>query len=234
MMGLFFTGTDTAVGKTFITANVARLLRRQGCSVQVCKPVATGANWVDGRWLSDDTVCLADAAGMSGAWDEVTPWSFPEPAAPPVAARLQGVTLTLAEMVEAVSARSRPNGMLLVEGVGGLLCPLTEHELVADLAAALALPLIVVARRSLGTLNHTLLTLDSARQRGLAVAGVIVNETELPQGIAAQTNVEELRRRIDVPVLAVVPYQTRIAPDDVPALAAIDWRDLAAGRGPPR
>ena len=179
---------------------------------------------MDGRWLSDDTIQLAEAAGTS--CDEVTPWAFPEPAAPPVAARLQGVSLALADIVEAVRARSRTGGVLLVEGVGGLLCPLTEHETVADLAAALALPMIVVARRSLGTLNHTLLTLESARRRGLSLAGVIVNETEPAEGTAAQTNVEELQRRIDVPLLAVVPHQTRSAPEDVPALAAIDWHRL--------
>ena len=223
---MFFTGTDTAVGKTFITASVARLLRRLGQSVQVCKPVATGANWVDGRWLCDDTVRLAEAAGMSSAWDVVTPWSFPEPAAPPVAARRHGVALALTDIVEAVEARLLLDAVLLLEGVGGLLCPLTERETVADLAAALALPLVVVTRRSLGTLNHTLLTLEVARQRGLAVAGVIVNETERPEGIAAETNVEELRRRIDVPLLAVVPHQSRLPQEDVPALAAIDWQQL--------
>src|SRR5437762_8346002 len=140
MFGLFFTATDTGVGKTFVTAAVARVLRRQGRVVRVCKPVATGASWREGRWLSEDTVALAEAAGITGDWEQVTPWSFPDPVAPPVAARRQGKTLSLPAIAEAVRQREAVEGVLLVEGVGGLLCPLTEHETVADLAEELQLP----------------------------------------------------------------------------------------------
>ena len=84
--GLFFTGTDTGVGKTVVTAAAARSLRSAGRDVVVCKPVATGAAWVDGRWLADDTIALAEAAGLTGQWQRVTPWSFPDPVAPPLAA----------------------------------------------------------------------------------------------------------------------------------------------------
>lgn len=226
MAGLLFTGTDTGVGKTFVTAAVVRLLRRQGRAVRVCKPVATGARWQHGRWLGEDTVELAEAAGVAGDWDQVTPWSFPDAVAPPVAARRQGKTLTLTAITEAVRHREAVGGVLLVEGVGGLLCPLTEKESVADLAVALRLPAVVVARRSLGTLNHTLLTLEAARSRGLNVAGVVVNETVPPCGLADETNVEELRRRITVPLLTVIPHQAGPIPEDLPALAAVDWWQL--------
>jgi dethiobiotin synthetase len=225
MTGLFFTATDTGVGKTTVAAAVARELRRLGHSVRVCKPVATGARWAAGRWVSDDSVILADAAGMAGRESEVTPWAFPEPVAPPVAANRHGVVLNVASLAGAVSRQAHNGSAMLVEGVGGLLCPLTERETVADLAVELALPLIVVARRSLGTLNHTLLTLEVARRRDLHVAGVVVNETEYPEGLAAATNVEELRCRICVPLLAVVPYQERAGGvlNPVPALTAVDW-----------
>src|SRR5438552_928488 len=152
--GLFFTGTDTGVGKTLVAAAVARRLRQQGCSVCVRKPVATGARCVNGRWISEDTLRLAEAAGPENELEHITPWAFPEPVAPPVAARFQGITLTIDELATAVWREARPSGILLVEGVGGLLCPLTETETVADLAGALGFPLVVVARRSLGTLNH--------------------------------------------------------------------------------
>ncbi|HZT83441.1 MAG TPA: dethiobiotin synthase [Gemmataceae bacterium] len=223
--GLFFTGTDTGVGKTFVTAAVARLLRGQGRPVRVCKPVATGARQVDGRWISDDTLTLAEAAGAAGEWERLTPWTFPEPAAPPVAARAAGQQLALADLAGAVRRQAQPGAALLVEGVGGLLCPLTETETVADLAAELGLPLVVVARRSLGTLNHTLLTLEVARGRGLPVAGVVVSETARPEGLAEETNVEELRRRIAVPLLAVVPH------GEPAAVAAVDWWALGERRG---
>src|SRR5688500_10368791 len=160
MRGLFFTGTDTGVGKTVVTAAVARVLRRQGREVRVCKPVATGAVREGTDWVAEDTRVLAEAVGAGGleAFRAITPWAFPAPAAPPVAARLAGVELRLEEIVNAVRRQGRADASLLVEGVGGLLCPLTEQETVADLALALGLPLVVVARRSLGTLNHTLMT----------------------------------------------------------------------------
>jgi dethiobiotin synthetase len=226
MRGLFVTATDTGAGKTFVATAVARSLRRRGVAVRVIKPVAAGAEWVGGRWLSDDARVLAEASGEPDP-SAVAPFTFPAAAAPPVAARLAGTTLSLGDVANAVRARSSPNTVTLVEGIGGLLCPLTERETVADLAAALGLPLLVVARRSLGTLNHTLLTLEVARGRRLAVAGVVVTETEPVSGPAAQTNVEELRRRIDVPLLAVFPHCPACDP---PEADAVDWAALA-GRG---
>jgi dethiobiotin synthetase len=227
--GLFFTGTDTGVGKTLVTAGVARALRAAGRDVVVCKPVATGAQPTGTGWLADDTAALAEAAGVAGDWERVTPWAFPDPVAPPLAARRRGVSLALPEIVAAVRSRARPGAALLVEGVGGLLCPLTEGETVADLTRALALPLVVVARRSLSTLNHTLLTLEAARGRGLAVAGVVVSETVPPEGLADETNVDELRR-LGVPVLAVVPHQPGGARGVIPALVAVDWWRLCHAR----
>jgi dethiobiotin synthetase len=223
--GLFFTGTDTGVGKTLVTAAVARALRARGREVVVCKPVATGARPVGGGWLSDDTAALAEAAGLDDDWEAVTPFAFPDPVAPPLAARRRGTTLDLGDIVTAVRRRQRPQAALLVEGVGGLLCPLTETDTVADLARQLALPLIVVARRSLGTLNHTLLTLEAARVRGLALAGVVVSETAPPEGLADETNVDELHR-LGVPVLAVVPHLIGGAREPIPALDAVDWLGL--------
>jgi dethiobiotin synthetase len=225
MRGLFVTGTDTGVGKTWVTAAVARLLGERGRAVRVAKPVATGAAWVQGRWLSDDTRLLAEAAGETDL-EAVTPWAFATPAAPPVAARLAGTTLTLGVLAGAVRRRASPGAGVLVEGVGGLLCPLTEREVVADLAAGLGLPLVVVARRSLGTLNHTLLTLEAARARGLAVRGVVVSETSPVAGVAEETNVEELRRRVEVPLLAVAPHRPGGPAGVVAALAAVDWWGL--------
>src|SRR5579872_581647 len=128
---LFFTGTDTGVGKTFVVCAVARALLGQGQKVRVCKPVATGGQWHEGRLLSDDTRQLAAAAAEADC-AAITPWTFAEPAAPPVAARLAGATLVLEEIVAAVQRRADPDTLLLVEGVGGLLCPLTERATVAD------------------------------------------------------------------------------------------------------
>jgi len=233
--GLFITGTDTGVGKTYVTAHLARILRSQQHPVRVSKPVATGAvRMPDGSWLSEDTIALAEAAGCAGEWTAVTPWAFPEPAAPPVAARQQNVCLSLVDLVDAVRRQRRPHAALLVEGVGGLLCPLTERETVADLVAALHLPLVVVTRTALGTLNHTLLTLEVAQNRRLPVAGVVVNETMPGTGLAHTTVISELQRRITVPILAVLPHRAGPPSGNLPELAAIDWWGLCQpqpGRG---
>jgi dethiobiotin synthetase len=192
--------------------------------------VATGAPRIDGRGVSEDTVRLAEAAGIPDDLDSVTPWTFADPVAPPVAARRQEIVLTLQELAEAVRRCDQPGAAILVEGVGGLLCPLTEQETVADLAVLLGLPLVVVARRSLGTLNHTLLTLEAAERRRLRVAGVVVCETTPPETLAELTNVEELRRRIRVPLLAVVPHCADPF-DAVPAaLGGVDWWQLCRAR----
>jgi dethiobiotin synthetase len=227
MAGLFVVGSDTGVGKTFVTCAVARLLRRQGQAVEVCKPVATGAELQNGVLLGDDTRRLAEAAGHAD-YRRVTPWTFALPTAPPVAARAEGVELRLDDMANRVLELLSPHSLLLVEGIGGLLCPLTERETVADLVLLLGFPLIVVVRRSLGTLNHTLLTLEAARHRGVNVAGVVVNETSPARDPATATNVEELSKRIAVPLLAVVPYQIASEEMDIASLAAVDWKRLAA------
>ncbi len=231
LVGLFFTGTDTGVGKTFVTAAVASLLRRQGRPVAVCKPVATGALPWAGGWVSEDTRLLAEAVGRPNEVRQITPWAFPEPVAPPVAARQHGVTLRLDELAGAVRTRQQRDGVVLVEGVGGLLCPLTERETVADLAGVLRLPLVIVARRGLGTLNHTLLTLEAARSRQLPVAGIVVNDTEPDRGPAWATNVAELERRVDVPILAVIPYRPGRGWRAWGEVAATDWWRLCLQKG---
>jgi dethiobiotin synthetase len=227
MRGLFVTGTDTGVGKTVVTVAIVRLLRSQGWPCRACKPVATGAIQINGRWVSEDTETLARSLGQT--FSDVTSWAFAEPAAPPVAARLQGCRLELNEIVAAVQSRYPADGAIVVEGVGGLLCPLTENSTVADLIGTLGLPVVVVCRRSLGTLNHTLLTLEAARSRKFNVVGVVMTETTLPSTQAEETNVAELQKRIAVPILGVVSYQPTGVPDATAALAGVDWWELAKG-----
>lgn len=222
MRGLFMTATDTGAGKTYVTAGLARLWRRERRPFRVCKPVATGA---DNDW-SDDTRLLAEAADDPDL-HAITPYTFAVPAAPPVAARLAGTTLRLEDLVAAVRRRAADGNAVLVEGVGGLLCPLTERETVADLAVELALPLIVVARRSLGTLNHTLLTVEAAQRRGLRMAGVIVTATTPVMGVAEETAIEELRQWLNVPLLAALPHQPNADDGEIADLRTVDWWRLA-------
>lgn len=230
MPGLFFTGTDTGVGKTYVMSAVARILRQQGKSVSVRKPVATGAYLVEGSLVSEDTMLLAAAVGKGReSWKKITPWTFAEPAAPPVAARLEDVRLELHKIVACVRAGKSNADVCLVEGVGGLLCPLTERHYVADLIARLGMATVVVTRRSLGTINHTLLTLEAAQARGIRVAGIVVNEINPPDGLAEETNVRELCQRTEVPLLAVVSFDGWRLPEGTPRLAGVNWWQLAMG-----
>ena len=241
--GLFITGTDTNVGKTVVACGIARAARRAGLAVRVAKPVVSGGD--------DDTRALIAAAASGQSVAEVSPWRFAEPLAPPVAAARAGVTLELAAVLAAVRrAVATPTGttgtpsgtgaagttnaptLALVEGAGGLLCPLTARETYADLAVALGWPLIVVSRLGLGMLNHTLLTLEAAQQRGLRVAGVVVCATKPPTTLAEATNPAELRQRIAVPLLAVLPHACDPTEQTWSELANIDWMGLSAMTDP--
>src|SRR6516162_3253545 len=179
MTGLFVTGTDTGVGKTFVAAAIARSLIAAGREVGVLKPVATGAERVGEGWRCADAEALIEAIGGGVPLDRVAPLRFEEPLAPSVAARRLGSPLDRARVLsvvgDALAWWAGRAEVMVVEGVGGLLCPLAEGTTVADLAVALDYPLVIVARRGLGTLNHTLLTVEAARLRGLRVAGVVLN-----------------------------------------------------------
>jgi dethiobiotin synthetase len=207
-MRLFVTATDTGAGKTLATAALAILLRKRGRVVRAIKPVATGAT-------PEDALVLARAT--SAAVESVTGWTFREPAAPPVSARAEGRSLALGEVIRWVQAceSPEPDAALLVEGVGGLLCPLTDDATVADLIADLGYPVLIVARRGLGTLNHTLLTVEAALRRDLKVLGVLVSETQPATTLAEITAPNELRRLLPVPVLGVLPYREPPDPERV-------------------
>ena len=213
--GLFVVGTDTGVGKTFIAASIARSMRAAGHSVGVLKPVATGATWVNGAWQSDDSDQLMAAIGGNVSSHEVCPIAFAEPLAPPVAARRTGKPLLRDDLERSTLAAidqwqaNLKAQVMVVEGVGGLLCPIAEGMTVADLAVLLDYPLVVVARRGLGTLNHTLLTIEAALARSLRVAGVVLNGSEPASNIMAETtNPEELVRWLgSIPILANVSYR---------------------------
>lgn len=217
--GLFVTGTDTGVGKTVVSCAIAAWLRSQGVDVGVMKPVATGGARLDAggrrRWLSDDARRLAEAAGVRDPWPMINPVCFGEPLAPCTAAARAGRSIELGKVDRAFSCLQQRHDMLIVEGVGGLLVPLTRRATVADLARRLGLPLLIVARPNLGTMNHTLLTIEAARRHGLAIAGVLFNASEpLPHDrmarIAIKTNPSLIGERAHVPVWGALPFHRRL------------------------
>jgi dethiobiotin synthetase len=233
--GLLVVGTDTGVGKTRVAGAIAAVCSARGRRVGVLKP---GASRLDDHWRCEDAEVLAEAVGGDVPIARVAPMVFEAPLAPCVAARIAGRSLQQAEVEDAARRAidwwSERADLMIVEGVGGLLCPLAEGTTVADLAVWLDYPMVLVARRGLGTLNHTLLTIEAARFRSLRLAGIVLNSPEPgEEGLAEATNAEELSRRVnEVPILWECRHGDTLTLRA--ALNQIDWEELASAprRGP--
>lgn len=211
--GLFVTGTDTGVGKTQIAVLIAEQLRSEGVQVGVYKPVCSGASSDQaGRIWWDDICRLRDA--VRGIWtddelsdDVVCPQRFLAPLAPPLAARAEHRAVDIPLLRTGADRWNGRSEFLIVEGAGGFLTPLSETTNVADLACDFRYPLIVVARCGLGTINHSLLTIEAARRRGLQIAGVVLNQPHLSDNLELSSdNAAEIESRGDVPVIGVVSW----------------------------
>ena len=175
MQGYFITGTNTNVGKTVVTACLANLLKNQGENVGVMKPIETGVDPECSSSANSDAKFLIEVTGVQDALEDVCPYRLKTPASPYQAAKIEGKELYLEKILERFRALQSKHSMMLVEGIGGLLVPIAQRYNVTDLALQMDLPLIIVSRIQIGTLNHTLLTINAARQHGLKVAGVILN-----------------------------------------------------------
>jgi len=194
LRGLFVTGTDTGVGKTVVTGALARALRLHGVDAGVMKAVQTGAEMeVDGAF-SPDARFLRLASGVEDPEDRICPELYATPVAPAAAAALEGRSVSPSRILIAFDALAERHEVMLVEGAGGLLVPLDGYLTMAHLAQALGLPLLIVARAALGTINHTLLTVEAARSRGLEIAGVILNRYPAEPGPAELSAPELIRR----------------------------------------
>ena len=207
--GLFITGTDTGVGKTYVAALVARQLAAEGRRVGVYKPAASGCRRVGRGIVCDDAVALWEAAGRPGPLWRVCPQRFLAPLAPHLAARAEGKRLGAKLLRTGLDYWLRRSDVVLVEGAGGLLSPLGQQEYVADLAHDFGFPLIVVARNALGTINHTLQTLVAAAafREGLRVAGVVLNNPAPAEDDRSRaSNRRELAARCGPPILAEVAF----------------------------
>lgn len=204
--GIFVTGTDTGVGKTIVAATLARLLRINGVSVGVMKPVTSGCREENGRLVSDDALLLCQAAGIPIS-EDIAPYCLREALAPADAARLDGVRIDFSAIKTSFNRLASAYQYVIVEGAGGLMVPLSGGLMVADLARELELPLLVVARPGLGTINHTVLTCFSAQQSGLKVAGVIINGMPEHPGLAEKGAPHQIGSLCGASVLGVWPQR---------------------------
>ncbi len=229
--GVFVTATDTEVGKTVAACALAWQLRQQGgMRVGVCKPVASGCRREREGLVSEDAEALAHFADCRQLLDVINPVRYAAPVAPAVAAEQTGQPVDFAEITRSLTVLDRDSDVLVIEGIGGIMVPLDDRHTVLDLAAALPYPVVVVARATLGTLNHTAMTVRLLREAGCTVAGLIVNGYE--GDVARQTdasmatNRQWLERMNRVPILATLP---RCAPQRVqPQEGRIDEAILEA------
>lgn len=197
MNALFVSGTDTGCGKTRVACALARGLRAAGLRIRVLKPVETGCAEREGSLVPADALALAAAAGDDAPLERLCPYRLRLAAAPEVAARAQGIELESARIAGALALARAGADAVLVEGAGGLLVPLGAELDMAGLARDLELPVLIVARARLGTLNHTLLTLEAAAARGLHVLGVAISHTCAALGEGELRNLDALRARLE-------------------------------------
>jgi len=225
--GLFITGTNTEVGKTYVTALLASALSENGHRVGVYKPVASGSYWQDGELVSDDALSLWKAVGQRGELSAVCPQRFEAPLAPNLAARAEGKQVNPDLLRSGLDYWLDHSDIVLVEGVGGLMSPASDDDYVADLAFEFGFPLIVVAPNVLGVINQTLQTLITAAtfRDGIDVAGIVLNDIREDAGedVSAQSNRGELESRCVPPMLAHLGWKATSFD------AEVDWIGLARG-----
>lgn len=215
---VFVTGTDTGVGKTTVTATIARLLRQRGVDVGVMKPVETGV--ADPRQPGPDARLLAWAVASGDPPELLAPCRFRLPVAPALAAKKEGAKIVLAELAAAARELTRRHQIVLVEGAGGLMVPLAGGLLVADLVQQLGARLLIVTRPDLGTLNHTLLTVFAARQLEIPLAGLVLNRMPADPDEAQADAPHSLASLASADLLAVLPEVAGAPRQQIEILAA--------------
>ncbi len=208
--GIFITGTDTGVGKTFVAGGLAAVLRNKGIDVGVMKPVESGCRREGGILVAEDALLLREMSGSRDDLNLVNPYSLEHPLAPALAAEMEGVEIRLEVIREAYLALASRHDLVIVEGAGGMLVPLTSDHLMIDLVKVLGgLPALIVTRAILGTLNHTLLSLYYTIREGIDVIGIVMNHTSPQQGLAESLNPKAIERWGRAPFLGSMPYLSR-------------------------
>jgi len=222
--GIFITGTDTGVGKTLVTAALAICLKRRGVTVGVMKPVETGYG-AEGA-AGSDAARLYAAVGMTDPVEAVSPYRFPAPLAPLDAARRAGTAIRADNIVAAFRALAARHAFMLVEGAGGVMVPISEKTDMRDLIRQLGLPVVVVGRTAIGSINHVLLTLEALARHRIAIAGIILNRAKdtastTVDGMQEASTLALLRERSGVPVVGPLPYEPLLQQSWEQGLAAM-------------
>ena len=226
MNALFVTGTDTHVGKTFVTCGIVSKLRKNGIRVGVMKPVETGC-WNGTTRHPEDAAAIAKAAGCTVPLTTVCPYQFDAPVAPDVAARLEDIQVEPQLLCSTFQQIAGCHDVTLVEGAGGFLVPINDRYLMADLVRDFNIPMVVVVASKLGAVNHTLLTLEAAAARNITIQGYVLNHVSSSNDAATATNKELLSRCTDIPCLGEIAY-TPPAQNKTNQVVetALDWKNM--------
>jgi dethiobiotin synthetase len=202
----FITGTDTGVGKTRIACGLLQAANKQSLSTLGLKPIASGCDYIDGRWRNEDAVALQKVATLSLAYEQINPIALPQAIAPHLAAKAQGMTLCVKNLLRHYqSLQPLAAQFVVVEGAGGWSVPLNATETLADFAVALKLPVILVVGIRLGCINHALLTAQAIAATHLTLAGWVANCVE-PETPEQDNIIASLTTRIKSPCIGCVPF----------------------------
>jgi len=226
--GFFITGTDTGVGKTLIAGAVIKALKLLGYKTGAMKPIETGCGREGEMLIPFDGMALKQMAHMEENITLITPCCLESPLAPLAAAEADMKEIDTEELRKSLLILSRKYDTMVIEGIGGLMVPVRKDYYVIDIAKEFGFPLILVARPGLGTVNHTMLSVNCALREGLTVAGVIINYSQLPDhSLAEKTNPALLAQVCPVPILGIFPHLKSMDEDAI-AMAAMKNLDLDA------
>lgn len=205
MKSYFVTGTDTGVGKTVITASLARILRKKGIDVGIMKPIATG---VDGnsRFKSEDVAILHDSALTNDDENIINPIFLPKPVSPYDASKDLHIEIDIDVVFESYRRLLKLHQMVLVEGIGGIMTPIKRNFFVADLIKQMNLETIIVTRSALGTINHTVMTAEICKKYSIPVKGLVINNSYEKGGLADKNAPSTLHEVTGLPILGIIPF----------------------------
>ena len=204
--GVFVTGSDTGVGKTVIAGAIAAAMKTHGLDVGVMKPVASGAKEIKGKLVSEDAVYLKKIIDSTDDDDLVNPIRLKQPIAPTIAASKAGVPIDIDKILKAYEELTNKHDFVVVEGIGGLMVPIDDTLFVADLVRKMDLALVIVSSDYLGTINHTLLTVEYARSRNLRIKGIVINMLKNGDDF-----VREIEKYSSVPILGIIPFKENVS-----------------------
>ncbi|MGM0874695.1 MAG: dethiobiotin synthase [Bacillota bacterium] len=212
MKGFFVTGTDTGVGKTIISCGLAAVFKEKKMDVGVYKPFLSG---ISREHPESDTSLLKQMSQTPLSYEDITPFEFEKPLAPYVAGKQEGKVVGIEDVLRHWKIISGKHEYFIVEGAGGISVPLGENFLVGDLIKAIKLPIVIVARPNLGTINHTLLTVQYATSIGLRIAGIVINGISDNPDLAEKTNPKIIEELCNVPILGITPKLKNITKESI-------------------